>query len=60
MSTVYPKTLTVTDECVGGKLEPPFVKFVDSVKNKMIPLRRGRNDIKILSRVNKKWIYTKN
>ena len=27
VSTVYPKTLTVTDECVGGELKPPFVKL---------------------------------
>ena len=27
VSTVYPKTLTVTDECVGGELKRPFVKL---------------------------------
>ena len=27
VSTVYPKTLTVTEECIGGELEPPYVKL---------------------------------
>ena len=27
VSTVYPKTLTVTDECIGGELQSPLVKL---------------------------------
>ena len=27
VSTVYPKTLIVTDECIGREIAPPFVKL---------------------------------
>ena len=27
VSTVYPKTLIVTDECVGRDIGPPYVKL---------------------------------